>query len=140
MASKHIRRGELLAFARRVLVATLVVVSVLLLLLLIWYAADLLMLVFAGVLISILLRTFTEFLVKHTRLGYVISLALVALGLVVLVVAISWLVLDRIIDQMKQLQVLLPILGSMSGAEMRLIVCRTLMTGLLSAAVRSYRN
>jgi predicted PurR-regulated permease PerM len=108
MASKHIRRGELLAFARRVLVATLVVVSVLLLLLLIWYAADLLMLVFAGVLISILLRTFTEFLVKHTRLGYVISLALVALGLVVLVVAISWLVLDRIIDQMKQLQVLLP--------------------------------
>lgn len=106
--SKHIQRGELLTFAQRVLVATSVVVSVLLLLLLIWYAADLLMLVFAGVLISILLRTFTEFLVKNTRLGYGLSLALVALGLVVLLVAISWLVTDRLIDQLKQLQLLLP--------------------------------
>jgi predicted PurR-regulated permease PerM len=106
--SKHIQRSELLAFARRVLVATLVVVSVLLLLLLIWYAADLLMLVFAGVLISIILRTFSEFLVKKTRLSYGLSLALVALGLVIFLVAASWLVLDRIVDQMKQLQMLLP--------------------------------
>ena len=102
------QRGELLAFARRVLVATLVVVSVLLVLLLIWYAADLLMLVFAGVLISILLRTFSEFLVKRTRLGYGLSLGLVALGLVILVIGTSWLVTDRIIDQLKELQTLLP--------------------------------
>ena len=102
------QRSELLAFGRRVLVATLVIVSVLLVLLLIWYAADLLMLVFAGVLISILLRTFTEFLVKKTRLNHGISLALVALGLVILVVGISWLVMDRIIDQLKELQTLLP--------------------------------
>lgn len=105
--SKH-QRSELLAFARRVLVATLVVVSVLLVLLLIWYAADLLMLVFAGILISILLRTFSESLHKRTGLGYGISLALAALGLVVLIVAVSWLVMDRIIDQMQELRTLLP--------------------------------
>ena len=102
------QQRELLAFAKRVLVATLVVVSVLLVLLLVWYAADLLMLVFAGVLISILLRTFSEFLVKKTRLGYGLSLALVALGLVILIIAISWLVTDRLFDQMKELQTLLP--------------------------------
>ena len=107
MQVRH-KKGELLAFAQRVLVATIVVASVILLLLLIWYAADLLMLVFAGVLISILLRTFTEFLVKKTRLSYGLSLALAALGLVVLVVGASWLVMDRLIDQLKQLQLLLP--------------------------------
>src|SRR5919109_2280808 len=106
--SKDTQNGELLAFARRVLVATLVVLSVLLLLLLIWYAADLLMLVFAGVLISILLRTFTEFLVEKARLRYGLSLGLVALSLVVFVFGASWLVLDRIIDQLKELQLLLP--------------------------------
>lgn len=107
MQVRH-KKGELLAFAQRVLVATLVVASVLLLLLLIWYAADLLMLVFAGVLISILLRTFTEFLVKRTRLGYGLSLALAALGLVAFVVAAAWLVMDRLIDQMNELRLLLP--------------------------------
>jgi predicted PurR-regulated permease PerM len=102
------RKGELLAFAQRVLVATLVVASVLLVLLLLWYAADLLMLVFAGVLISILLRTFSEFLVKKTGLNYGLSLALASLVLVAFIVAASWLVMDRLIDQFKQLQLLLP--------------------------------
>lgn len=44
------RESETLKFARRVLIANLVVASVALVLLLVWYAADLLMLVFAGLL------------------------------------------------------------------------------------------
>ena len=44
------RESDSLTFARRVLIATLVVASVMLLVMFAWYAADLLMLVFAGVL------------------------------------------------------------------------------------------
>jgi len=101
-------QSESLAFARRVLIATLVVVSVLLVLLLIWYAADLLMLVFAAVLISILLRSFSEFLTTRTRLGHGPALALVALALVLFIAVTAWLVTGRIATQMNELRVLLP--------------------------------
>ena len=103
-----IQKGETLSFARRVLVATLVVMGVLLLLLLIWYSADLLMLVFAGVLIAILLSTLTDFVQRRTGLSYGLSLALVSLGLVVLIGLTVWLVMDRIVDQMGQLRTILP--------------------------------
>lgn len=95
-------------FALRVLIATLVVVSVLLILLLIWYAADLLMLVFAAVLISILLRTFSEFLVQKTRLSHGLALAIVAIALLVLMVGSAWLVTGRLATQMQQFRMLLP--------------------------------
>ena len=102
------RHHESLAFARRVLIATLVVVSVLLVLLLIWYASDLLMLVFAGVLISILLRSFSEFLTKRSRIGHGLALGIVALALVALIAASAWLVTGRIGAQLNELRVLLP--------------------------------
>ena len=100
--------SESLAFARRVLIAALVVVSVLLVLLLVWYAADLLMLVFAGVLISILLRSFSEFLTTRTRLSHGLALAIVALALVVFIAATAWLVTGRIAAQLNELRLLLP--------------------------------
>ena len=102
------QRGETLSFARRVLVATLVVTGVLLLLLFIWYSADLLLLVFAGVLIAILLRTLTDFVQQQTRLSYGLSLTIVSLGLVVLIALTAWMVTDRIGEQMTQLRTLLP--------------------------------
>jgi predicted PurR-regulated permease PerM len=108
MTSSNQSEDELLVFARRVLVATLVVVSVLPLLLLIWYAADLLMLVFAAVLISILPRSVSEFLVQKTRLSHGLALAIVAIGLIALIMGASWLVTGRIAAQMRQLQLLLP--------------------------------
>ena len=73
------KESGLLAFARRVLIATLVVASVVLVLLFVWYAADLLMLVFAGILVSILLRGFSRFLSEKTSIGRGFALALVAL-------------------------------------------------------------
>jgi predicted PurR-regulated permease PerM len=103
-----VKRGETLSFARRVLVATLVVVGVLLLLLFIWYSADLLMLVFAAVLIAILLRTLTDYVQQRTGLWYGLSLAIVSAGLVVLIALTVWLVMDRIVEQMAQLRTLLP--------------------------------
>src|SRR5688572_4605041 len=102
------REAASLAFARRVLIATLVVASVLSVLYFAWYAADLLMLVFAGVLVSILLRGFSRILMRATGLGHGPSLALVALGLIALVAAGAWMVTGRLGSQMSELQRQLP--------------------------------
>lgn len=101
------RENESLKFAR-VLVATLVVASVALLLIFVWYAADLLMLVFAGVLVSILLRGFSQFVSDKTGIGGGLSLAIVALALVALIVVGVWLVTGRIGAQMSTLRQQLP--------------------------------
>jgi predicted PurR-regulated permease PerM len=108
-SSRYAGQSESLAFAWRVLIATLVVASVVLVLLFVWYAADLLMLVFAGVLISILLRGFTRFLSEKTGLGRGLSLSLVALALVVLVIVGAWLITGGIGSQMRQLWQQLPL-------------------------------
>ncbi len=97
-----------LAFAQRVLVATCVVVSVLAVLIFTWYAADLFMLVFAAVLVSILLRTFTEFVTRKTGMGHGVVLALVSLGLVLFIPLIAWLVTGRIGTQVAELRLQLP--------------------------------
>ena len=97
-----------LAFAHRVLIATCVVVSVLAVLMFIWYAAALLMLVFASVLVSILLRAFTDFVTRKTGLGHGFALVLVSLGLVVLIAITAWLVTGRIGSQVAELRLQLP--------------------------------
>jgi predicted PurR-regulated permease PerM len=97
-----------LAFAQRVLVATCVVVSLLVVLIFIWYAADLFMLVFAAVLVSILLRTFTDFVIRKTGMRHGFALILVSLGLVVLIAITAWLVTGRIGTQVAELRLQLP--------------------------------
>lgn len=96
------------AFAHRVLIATCIVVSVLAVLMFIWYAADLLMLVFAGVLVSILLRAFTEFVTRKTGVGHGFALVLVSLGLVMLIAITAWLVTGRLGTQVNELRLQLP--------------------------------
>ena len=107
-ADKADDRRPTVAFAQRVLVATCVVVTVLVVVTFIWYAADLLMLVFAAVLVSILLRTFTDFLVQKTGMAHGLALVVVSLGLVVLIGITAWLVTDRIGTQISELRLQLP--------------------------------
>jgi predicted PurR-regulated permease PerM len=97
-----------LAFAQRVLVATCVVVSVLVVLIFIWYAADLFMLVFASLLVSILLRAFTEFVTRKTGMPRGFALILISVGLVVLIAITAWLVTGRIGTQVAELRLQLP--------------------------------
>jgi predicted PurR-regulated permease PerM len=74
-----------------------------------WYAADLLMLLFAGVLVSILLRGFTRFLRQKTGLGRGLSLVIVSLALVVFIVVAVWLVTGRIGTQVAELRQQIPV-------------------------------
>jgi predicted PurR-regulated permease PerM len=85
-----------------------VVVSVLAVLMFIWYAADLFILVFAAVLVSILLRTFTDFVTRKTGMGHGVALTLVSLGLVVSIAITAWLVTGRIGTQVAELRLQLP--------------------------------
>src|SRR5262245_9811720 len=94
---------------RRVFVATCVVASVALVLYFVWYAADLLMLVFAGVLVSILLRGFSRILMQKTGMGRGLSLALISLAFIALIIAGVWSIPGSIGRQMSQLWQQLPL-------------------------------
>jgi predicted PurR-regulated permease PerM len=98
-----------LSFARRVFVATCVVASVVLVLYFVWYASDLLLLVFAGVLVSILLRGFSRILAQKTGIGPGLSLALISLALVALIAAGVWSIPGQIGPQMSELREKLPL-------------------------------
>ena len=103
------QEGAPLSFARRALIAAIAAAGVLLGLLFVWYAADLLMLVFAGVLVSILLRGFSRLLRRKTGIGRGPSLAIVTLALVALAAAGAWLITGRIGSQMGELWRKLPL-------------------------------
>jgi predicted PurR-regulated permease PerM len=97
-----------LAFAHRVLIATCIVAGMALVLVFVWYAADLLLLVFAGILVSILLRGFSRFVTQRTGLGRGLSLALISLALLALIVASVWLIGGSVGSQISELQQQLP--------------------------------
>jgi predicted PurR-regulated permease PerM len=95
-------------FVRRVFVGSIVVASVAFVLLFVWYAADLLLLVFAGLLISILLRRFSELLRRSIPMPAGVSLALVSLLLAGFTGIGFWVVTGRIGSQISDLQNQLP--------------------------------
>jgi predicted PurR-regulated permease PerM len=88
------------AFAHRVLIATCIVAGMALVLVFVWYAADLLLLVFAGILVSILLRGFSQFVTQKTGLGRGLSLVLIVVGV--------WLIGGSVGSQISELQQQLP--------------------------------
>ena len=100
--------GKSFAFAHRVLIATCIVAAVALVLLFVWYTADLLILIFAGLLVSILLRGFSRFLARKTGVGHGLSLALVSLTLLALIAGSVLLVGGSLGSQIGALQQQLP--------------------------------
>jgi predicted PurR-regulated permease PerM len=106
--ARDAKERESFAFAHRVLIATGLVTGVALVLLCVWYAADLLMLVFAGVLVSILLRGFSRLLTRTTGVGHGLSLALVSLTLLALIAAGVRLIGGSVGSQLSELQQQLP--------------------------------
>jgi predicted PurR-regulated permease PerM len=96
------------AFAHRVLIATCIVAAVALVLFFVWYAADLLMLVFASLLFSILLRGLSRFLMRTTGAGHGLSLALVSLALLAVTAGGVSLIGGSLASQISELQQQLP--------------------------------
>jgi predicted PurR-regulated permease PerM len=84
---------------QRALISTAVVVSVFVTLAFAWYAMDLLMLLFLGVLISIPLRRLSEWLGQRGGMGHGAALAIVVVALATLFGLIAWLVAERIVEQ-----------------------------------------
>lgn len=77
--------------------------STVILLVLIWYLIDVLLLVFAAVLLAILLRTPADWVAAHTRLSPGWALAVVILGIVALFGAAGWLFGSSVAEQTAQL-------------------------------------
>ena len=90
-------------FGWRVAETTAIVLGVLLLASLLWFAADVLLLLFAAVLLATLLRAATNGLVQLTRLADGWALALVILLASGGMVALGWVLMPRVIDQIPDL-------------------------------------
>lgn len=97
-----------LSFTRRVLIVTAIVVVVVLAAGLIWYAGDVLLLVFAGILLAVLLRSVSNWLSAHTPLSSGWSLALVGLLLLALLIGGGGLLAASLGAQVVQLLQQLP--------------------------------
>jgi predicted PurR-regulated permease PerM len=74
----------------------------------VWYAVDVLLLIFAGLLFAVFLRSVSRWLSRHTLFGEKTSLALVVLGLAVGVFGAGWLMAAPLTEQVDQLQQTLP--------------------------------
>lgn len=97
-----------LAFARRAFIAASIAAFVVAVGLLLWYAIDILLLVFAGVLLGVLLRGLSRAIAKRTKLGHGWSLAIVLLTLLVIIGLTVWLLSDSIAAQTSSLIETLP--------------------------------
>jgi predicted PurR-regulated permease PerM len=95
-------------FARRALVAILIAVGILLLLAFLWFAVDVLLLIFAGILLAILLRSMSDWLGARTRLSPRWSLAVVILAIIGLLGTLGWLLAPQVAEQVNELVETLP--------------------------------
>lgn len=95
-------------FARRALIAVCIAAGVTLLIALIWYAVEVLLLVFCGVLFAVLLRGAARLLRRYTPLGRGVSLAIVTLGFFLIIGVGAWLISGRVAAQADELTETLP--------------------------------
>ena len=104
------RRGDksIQEFACRALVAACLSATVAIALLLLWYAVDVLLLIFAGVLLAAFLYNLSSWLTARTGIGAGWSLAIVTLLIVAALGACVWLLAPRISDQVDVLNEQLP--------------------------------
>jgi predicted PurR-regulated permease PerM len=75
---------------------------------LLWFGANIFLLLFAGILLAILLRSMSDWLARRTRLGKRWSLILVITVILVVLTGVGWLMAGPISDQVDQLSVQIP--------------------------------
>jgi predicted PurR-regulated permease PerM len=91
------------SFTRRVLVTAAIVTGIILLLFLLWYAADVLLLIFGSILVAVFLVSLSTVLSRYTPLSPGWSLATVIVILIGLVGLGAWLLAPRLAEQMGQM-------------------------------------
>ncbi len=101
-------KGSSFAFARRVFIAASIAASVVAVGLLLWYSIDILLLVFAGVLLGVLLRGLSRAIATRTKLGHGWSLAIVLITLLIIIGLTVWQLSDSIAAQASELIETLP--------------------------------
>lgn len=96
------------SYVSRILVAVGVTVAVLSLLALLWFAVDMLLLVFAGILVAVLLRAPADWLAGHTPLSGGWSVGVVIVALALLLWGGGVLMTTPVMDQFNTLSTMLP--------------------------------
>jgi predicted PurR-regulated permease PerM len=96
------------SFTYRMVLGTAIVLGMIVLSGFIWYALNVLMLIFAGLLLAILLRSLADWLSLYTRLPSTWSLLVVVLLLAVGIGGIGWLLAPRVAAQVEELSVTIP--------------------------------
>ena len=96
------------AFSRRVLIASSLGIGLFCGLMLLWYAVQVLLIIFAGILVAVLLRGMANLLAKHSRLSQKWALAAIVVITVLLFTTVGYFVAPRVIAQVQQLYVTLP--------------------------------
>ncbi len=99
---------ESASVGRRALVSVLVALLVVSLALFAWREAAVLLQGFAGILFALLLVTMSDWVSRHTGLGYRRAVALVIVGALVVIVATVWLFASRLASQVEALTQQLP--------------------------------
>jgi len=102
-------RSPNLNFIRRVLIVIGLVVLSALILGLLWYGAEVILLVFAGFLFAVFLRSLSDLLSKYTPLSENWALTLVLLAIVGLIAFGAWLLSDSMQLQFEELTEQLPV-------------------------------
>jgi predicted PurR-regulated permease PerM len=102
------RESASLTFARRTLTAASIVASLALFLAFLWFAADLLLLVFAAVLFSILLRGSSRLARRYIPMSRGAALLAVSLALLAMTFGLVWLVAGQVGAQLGEMQQELP--------------------------------
>ncbi len=98
------RRG----FPQRVVAAVCIAAAIFLLLFLLWYALDVLLLVFAGLLLAVFLRSSADWVESRTPLSDGWSLVVVVLALLALFALGGWFIAPRVAEQVDHLVDTLP--------------------------------
>ncbi|MDP9310040.1 MAG: AI-2E family transporter [Chloroflexota bacterium] len=96
---RGVRTRQHRSFTERTLEAVGIVTTVVFTLWLLWYAADVFLLIFAGILVGVFLSTLSNLLSAHTPLAYHWALAVVVLAIVVIVGLMTWLFGSTVIGQ-----------------------------------------
>lgn len=95
-------------FTSRIVLAVGIITLAIFLSLLLWYAADVLLLAFAGILLAIFLRSLSDWVSESTPLSGGWSLGVVVVGLISILTIGIWLLAPGVADQIDELQKKLP--------------------------------